>query len=573
MEARRGSCLEKYSRAAQAFSGKVELIAMEFRSVVGGWHSTVELSDVFSGGKVNLLVWTEVVDSRVVRVSSSRRGEAHGISGYGVPAMGFRPGDGQIQARAGLFECLCLSGDVVDRFVVGRCSWKDFLAYGLRCCEDGVRHRGMTKATRHSSDTSPELFGVLLPGGFVWPVMEKELKHADAEIDQNLTSGVTYATDPPSGSLARGADQAEGGAVDPSRIMKGMMTQMTQIVETMQTSTVRGPPQQKPQVPVCRHVGDVSQIVGGISRMRPPIFEGSSEPADIVHWLEHFDKLFDMVQCPEELKVAVAAYYLSKGAYSWWLSMKPTSRDCVWSEFKTLMLGRYHPAPLCEVKLSEILKPKSVEDEGVIVIAEKFYGLLQFASSIIRTEADKIKYFSRRLNPQLRLQLFNYNCSSLGKFIEKALGLELLIKELAQKNPSVSSERTKIPIRSGERQDRCPKDCFPFAFVPKKRLPLRQRVRLLFALTVIQSGTLTLGAQCQLLFVIYVGIWDIYRNTAGDLVPIHLERAHEPREILLLQSVLHPKDPVRLQEPDVRAAREEYQVQIWMFLELMRPER
>ncbi|KAL6528984.1 hypothetical protein OROMI_028870 [Orobanche minor] len=26
-------------------------------------------------------------------------------------------------------------------------------------CEEGVRHRGMTKATRHSSDTSPELFG------------------------------------------------------------------------------------------------------------------------------------------------------------------------------------------------------------------------------------------------------------------------------------------------------------------------------------------------------------------------------------------------------------------------------
>ncbi|KAL6554532.1 hypothetical protein OROHE_007555 [Orobanche hederae] len=26
------------------------------------------------------------------------------------------------------------------------------------CCEEGVRYRGMTKATRHSSDTSPELF-------------------------------------------------------------------------------------------------------------------------------------------------------------------------------------------------------------------------------------------------------------------------------------------------------------------------------------------------------------------------------------------------------------------------------
>ncbi|KAL6563317.1 hypothetical protein OROHE_005904 [Orobanche hederae] len=279
---------------------------------------------------------------------------------------------------------------------------------------------------------------------------------ADAEIDQSVISGVTYTTNPPSGNLTRGGDQSEGRAVDPSWIMKGMMaqmTQVTQIVETLQTSTVRSPPQQGPHLPFYRHIGNVSQIVGDISRLRPPTFKGSSEPADIVHWLGHFDKLFDMVQCPEEHKVTVAAYYLSKGAYSWWLSMKPTGRDCVWSEFKTLMLERYHPAPLCEAKLSEILNPESIEDEGVIVIAEKFYELLQFASSIIRTEADKIKYFSRRLNPQLRLQLFNHNCTSLGEFIEKALGLELLIKELARKNPLVSAEKTKMPVRSEERQD------------------------------------------------------------------------------------------------------------------------
>ncbi|KAL6570396.1 hypothetical protein OROMI_014910 [Orobanche minor] len=295
--------------------------------------------------------------------------------------------------------------------------------------------------------------------------------HADAVIDTNLTIGVTYAIDPPSESLTRGADQADGGALDPSWFMKDMMahmTQVTQIVETMQTSTVRGPPQQRPHVPFYRHFGNVSQMVGDISHLRPPTFEGSSEPADIVHWLGYFDKLFDMVQCPEEHKVAVAAYYLSKGAYSWWLSVKPTGCDCGWSKFKTLMLERYHPAPLCEAKLLEILNPESTADASVIVIAEKFYGLLQFASSIIRTEADKIKYFSRRLNPHLRLQLFNHNCSSLGEFIEKALGLELLIKELAQKNPSISSERTKIPVRSGERQDPLSKRLFSSRFHPRK---------------------------------------------------------------------------------------------------------
>ncbi|KAL6555042.1 hypothetical protein OROGR_006300 [Orobanche gracilis] len=356
----------------------------------------------------------------------------------------------------------------------------------------------------------------------------------DAEMNRNLTSGVTFKTDPPSGNLAHGADQTEGGHVNPIRVMQGMMAQMTQmaqIVQTLQNPAVHGLPKQEPQVPVFRHVGDVSQIVGDISRLRPPTFEGSSEPADIVHWLDHFDKLFDMVQCPEELKVAVAAYYLSKGAYSWWLSMKPTSRDCVWSEFKTLMLGRYHPAPLCEAKLSEILKPKSVEDESVLVIAEKFYGLLQFASSIIRTGVDKIKYFSRRLNPRLRLQLFNHNCSSLSEFIEKALGLELLIKELAQKNPSVSSDGAKMPVRSGDRQDPLSKK------LPSSRLHFKKAS----------------------------SFKDIYRNTAVILVPVNLERAHEPRETLLLLPVLHSMDLVRLREPDIRTTREEYRVQTWVF--------
>ncbi|KAL6526554.1 hypothetical protein OROGR_015644 [Orobanche gracilis] len=344
-----------------------------------------------------------------------------------------------------------------------------------QCCEKGVGHRGMTMATRHSSDTSPELFRVRDVNQWESPPRsmvrrrDREGKGyrtsqnpgphldtlADAELDQTLISGVTRATNPSSGHLVRGAEPTKIGDVDTSWIMKGMMsemTHMTEIVETMQTSMVRNPRQQGSQVPFYKQIGSVSQIVGEISHLRPPTFEGSSEPTDVVHWLEHFDKLFDMVQCPEENKVPIAAYYLCKGAYSWWLSVKPANRDCDWDAFKTLMLERYFPAPLCEAKLSEVLNPESVKDESVMVIAEKFHGLLQFASSVIRTEADKIKYFSKRLNPQLRLQLFNHNCNSLGEFIDKAIGAELLIKELARINPpNCVIRRTKMPVRIGER--------------------------------------------------------------------------------------------------------------------------
>ncbi|KAL6503577.1 hypothetical protein OROGR_025500 [Orobanche gracilis] len=326
----------------------------------------------------------------------------------------------------------------------------------------------MTMATRHSCDTSPELFRVRDVSHMVrkrdregkgYRTSQNPGPHidtlADAELDQTLISGVTRATNPTSGHLVRGAEPTKIGDVDTSWIMKGMMfemTHMTEIVETMQTSMVRNPRQQGSQVPFYKQIGSVSQIVGEISRLRPPTFERSSEPTDVVHWLEHFDKLFDMVQCPEENKVPIAAYYLCKGAYSWWLSVKPANRDCDWDAFKTLMLERYFPTPLCEAKLSEVLNPESVKDEGVMVITEKFHGLLQFASSVIRTEADKLKYFSKRLNPQLRLQLFNHNCNSLSEFIDKALGAELLIKELARINPpNCVIRRTKMPVRIGER--------------------------------------------------------------------------------------------------------------------------
>ncbi|KAL6510172.1 hypothetical protein OROHE_020789 [Orobanche hederae] len=46
------------------------------------------------------------------------------------------------------------NGDIRLLYKIG------YTAQGL-CCEDGVRHSGMTDATRNSSDTSPELFEML----------------------------------------------------------------------------------------------------------------------------------------------------------------------------------------------------------------------------------------------------------------------------------------------------------------------------------------------------------------------------------------------------------------------------
>ncbi|KAL6493242.1 hypothetical protein OROGR_033001 [Orobanche gracilis] len=102
--------------------------------------------------------------------------------------------------------------------------------------------------------------------------------------------------------------------------MMAQMTQMGQLMETMQRAATSGQQQQQEQPPP--NGGVVNRIINDISRQRPPTFEGSSEPADIIHWIDHFEKLFEMVNCPAENHTTVAAYYLSKGAHTWWLATR-----------------------------------------------------------------------------------------------------------------------------------------------------------------------------------------------------------------------------------------------------------
>ncbi|KAL6501516.1 hypothetical protein OROGR_026649 [Orobanche gracilis] len=116
--------------------------------------------------------------------------------------------------------------------------------------------------------------------------------------------------------------------VDPYVMMQGMMAQMTQmgqLMETMQRIATAGQQQQQGQQPL-PNGGVASHIINDISRQRPPIFEGSSEPADIIHWIDYFEKLFKMVNCLEKNRTAVAAYYLGKSAHTWWLATIPWLR-------------------------------------------------------------------------------------------------------------------------------------------------------------------------------------------------------------------------------------------------------
>ena len=65
-----------------------------------------------------------------------------------------------------------------------------------------------------------------------------------------------------------------------------------------------------------------SEMSKRISQSKPSTFDGKGEPSELELWLREFDKLFDVVECPEELKVNQAAFYLVGEADYWWANSK-----------------------------------------------------------------------------------------------------------------------------------------------------------------------------------------------------------------------------------------------------------
>ena len=61
-----------------------------------------------------------------------------------------------------------------------------------------------------------------------------------------------------------------------------------------------------------------SEMSKRISQSKPLTFDGKGEPSELELWLREFDKLFDVVECPEELKVNQATFYLvGEADYLW----------------------------------------------------------------------------------------------------------------------------------------------------------------------------------------------------------------------------------------------------------------
>ncbi|XP_057247339.1 uncharacterized protein LOC125492421 [Beta vulgaris subsp. vulgaris] len=120
-----------------------------------------------------------------------------------------------------------------------------------------------------------------------------------------------------------------------------------------------------------------------VSDSKPPSYDGKGDPVKLENWVRDFEKLFDAIQCPDNRKVAIAAYYLKEEADFWWSQHKETLMarpDFDWKAFGVAMKEKFYPNFLRRQKATEFDELKQ-GDMTVEQYYEKFVGLMKFAPS------------------------------------------------------------------------------------------------------------------------------------------------------------------------------------------------
>ncbi|XP_010687049.1 uncharacterized protein LOC104901197 [Beta vulgaris subsp. vulgaris] len=118
-----------------------------------------------------------------------------------------------------------------------------------------------------------------------------------------------------------------------------------------------------------------------LAKVKPPYFKGQSDPAFLENWIREFEKLFEVVNCPSNMRVGQAVLYLKDEVDLWWRengARLSAAEGFNWEAFLFTLRGKFYPAFMRKQKAQEFINSRM----GSMTIFEyygKFIALSRFA--------------------------------------------------------------------------------------------------------------------------------------------------------------------------------------------------
>ena len=118
-----------------------------------------------------------------------------------------------------------------------------------------------------------------------------------------------------------------------------------------------------------------------VAKRNPRMYGGTYDPVELEEWIRGMEKIFALVEVPENKKVNIGTFYLTGEADIWWNTVKGRRQESefTWEKFTRELRVQFYPVALQRQKEKEFMELKMTGNMTVIQYASKFSELSRFA--------------------------------------------------------------------------------------------------------------------------------------------------------------------------------------------------
>jgi len=105
-------------------------------------------------------------------------------------------------------------------------------------------------------------------------------------------------------------------------------------------------------MPARRKPIPVIDVICQFNKLKRPKFQGGADPLKSEEWKRKLENLFEIIECPDIYKVALATSQFEREAEYWRGTIKPREGEnpMTWTRLKELMDQQYYPRDVQRMK-------------------------------------------------------------------------------------------------------------------------------------------------------------------------------------------------------------------------------
>ena len=160
--------------------------------------------------------------------------------------------------------------------------------------------------------------------------------------------------------------------------------------------------------------------------MNPKVYDGNLDLVELEDWISGMEKIFTVVEVPEEKKVNILTFYLVDEADIWWSTVKDKLQrlELTWAKFLQELRTKFYPITVQQQKEKEFMELKMRGNMIVLQYAHKLTELSRFGPDFVVTEKLKMRRFEEGLAFYFRNQLVGQPIQTYKELYERAAEVE-----------------------------------------------------------------------------------------------------------------------------------------------------